>query len=121
MSMFGKVDAKVHEAVVQERDTALASIEQLTGEKTELTGQLTTLTTERDQARTELATAQNELTEAQNTIESLNTQVADLTTKLANRPGADATSVKPATESIETEETPSVAADPVTEFAAEKF
>ena len=121
MSMFGKVDAKVHEAVVQERDTALASIEQLTGEKTELTRQLTTLTTERDQARTELETAQSELAEAQNTIESLNTQVAELTTKLANRPGAAATEVEPKTETIETSDEPKVVVDPVVEFAQEKM
>lgn len=117
--MFGKIDQKVHEAVVQERDTALASIEQLTGEKTELTGQLTTITTERDQARTELETAQNELTEAQNTIESLNTQVADLTTKLANRPGAAATEVQPKTETIETKEKFKVVVDPVMDYAKE--
>lgn len=121
MSMFGKVDKSVHEAVIQERDAALASVEALTGEKTTLTEQLTTITTERDQARTELETAQNALATAQNTATALQSQVDDLTAKLAARPGADATSVKPATESIETEETPSVAADPVTEFAAEKF
>jgi len=121
MSMFGKVDAKVHEAVVQERDTALASIETLNGEKETLTGQVTTLTTERDDARTELATAQNALTEAQNTIESLNTQVAELTTKLANRPGAAATEVEPKTETIETSDDPKVVVDPVVEFAQEKM
>lgn len=119
--MFGKVDQKVHDAVVQERDTALSTIETLTGEKTTLTGQITTLTTERDEARSALATAQNELATAQNNATALQSQVDDLTAKLAARPGAEATHVKPTTENIETESAPTVAADPVTEFAAEKF
>ncbi len=112
--MFGKVDKSVHEAVLQERDTALASLEALTGEKSTLTEQLTTLTTERDQAIAQL-------TEAQSTIADLQSQITDLNAKLANRPGVDATNVAPTEEKIETQEAAPVAADPVTEFASEKF
>lgn len=115
MLTFGKVDKSVHEAVIQERDTALASLEALTGEKTTLTEQLTTITAERDQAAAQLA-------EAQNTNAELQSQIDDLNAKLAKRPGVEATSVVPNEETIETqEEAPTVAADPVTEFASEKM
>lgn len=120
--MFGKVEKSVHDAVVKERDSALETIKTLTGEKETLTGQVTTLTTERDQARTELETAQNALVTAQNTATDLQSKVDDLTAKLAARPGVEATSVAPNEETIETqEEAPTVAADPVTEFASEKM
>lgn len=119
--MFGKVDQKVHDVVVQERDTAFSTIETLTSEKETLTGQVTTLTTERDEARSALATAQNELSTAQNTATALQSQVDDLTAKLATRPGVEATNVAPTVEKIETEEASTVAADPVTEYASEKM
>lgn len=117
--MFGKVDQKVHDVVVQERDAALETIETLTGEKETLTGQVTTLTNERNQAKTELQTAQNDLTTANGTISSLQAQVSDLTAKLAKRPGASATEINPKTETIVTEEEFAVVADPVMAYAKE--
>lgn len=104
--MFGKVDKKVHDEVVAERDQALTDLSAAQAKITEHEATISSITQERD-------AAQATITEREQEIESLNQ-------KLAARPGAEATTPSPKEEKIETEDDKlSVTKDPVMDFIQE--